>query len=79
MIILLLIASIISIGGCLYSKRFHDKVFSDDIYPGVDSLSGAVLLFVLVALGFLPWYVMKSVLILSGILIIYWTLRYYVA
>ncbi|MDC7783275.1 hypothetical protein [Priestia megaterium] len=54
-------------------------MFSDDIYPGVDSLSGAVLLFVLVALGFLPWYVMKSVLILSGILIIYWTLRYYVA
>ncbi|MDN3233450.1 hypothetical protein [Priestia megaterium] len=75
MIILLFIGLIIIVGGCFYSRKVHKKVFVDGILPGSDNLPGIILLFVLIGLNFSPWYITKSVIILTGVLIIFWTLK----
>ncbi len=74
MIILIIIALIIIGFGCFYSKKIHKKVFSDGNLPGTDNIAGIILLFILMLLGYLPWYIMKAVIVLLGIFIIYWAL-----
>ncbi|MGG0482461.1 hypothetical protein ABEY65_03600 [Priestia aryabhattai] len=79
MIILLFIGIVIIVGGCFYSKKVHKKVFADGNLPGSDNLPGIILLFILAVLNFSPWYITKSVIVLTGFLIIFWTLKYHVA
>ncbi len=79
MIILLFIGLVIIVGGCFYSKKIHKKVFADGGLPGSDNLAGITLLFILIVLNFSPWYITKSVIILSGLLIIFLTLKCHVA
>ncbi|WP_129710663.1 hypothetical protein [Priestia megaterium] len=79
MTILLSIGLVIIVGGSFYSKKLHKKVFTDGILPGSDNLLGIILIFMLTVLNFLPWYITKSVIILTGFLIIFLTLKYHVA
>lgn len=79
MIILLFIGLVIIVGGCFYSKNVHKKVFADGNLPGSDNLLGIILLFILTVLNFSPWYITKGVIVLTGFLIIFWTLKYHVA
>ncbi|GAB1780542.1 hypothetical protein PMEGAS67_60190 [Priestia megaterium] len=79
MIILLFIGLVIIVVGCFYSKKVHKKVFADGNLPGSDNSPGIILLFMLTVLNFSPWYITKSVIVLTGFLIIFWTLKWYVA
>lgn len=79
MIILLSTGLVIIIGGCFYSKRIHKKIFAEGNLPGSDNLLGIILLFMLTVLNFSPWYITKSVIVLTGFLIIFWTLKYHVS
>ena len=79
MIILLFIGLVIIVGGCFYSKKIHKKVLGDGNLPSTDNLPGIILLFILIVLNFSPWYITKSVIVLMGFLIIFWTLKYHVA
>jgi len=57
-----------------YIQKILKKIFDNINLPAIDNLSGAVLLFIISILGLLPWYVMKTLILLIGILIIYWLL-----
>jgi len=72
--IFILIGLIFIITGIMYSKNYHDKNFATD-YSYSTGYSGSLLgSLVEIILGFLlsslPWYVLKIVLILIGILLI---------
>ncbi|PGK33372.1 hypothetical protein CN902_00040 [Priestia megaterium] len=77
--ILLFIGLVIIVGGCFYSKKIHKKVLGNENLPSTDNLPGIILLFILIVLNFSPWYITKSVIVLTGFLIIFWTLKCHVA
>jgi len=57
-----------------YIQKILKKIFDNINLPTIDNLSGVVLLFIISILGLLPWYVMKTLILVIGILIIYWLL-----
>ncbi|WP_341963512.1 hypothetical protein NM897_17090 (plasmid) [Planococcus maritimus] len=70
--IILLIGLIIFIIGLLYSKKIHHKFGSSDfLYYSNDSLLWAPVFFVLeLFFGFGPWWLMKTLYLVIGLIMV---------
>ena len=70
--IILLIGLIVFVIGLLYSKKIHHKFGSSDfLYYSNDSLLWAPVFFVLeLFLGFGPWWLMKTLYLVIGLIMV---------
>ena len=59
--------------GIWWNKKYHNEKFVDDTSSSsTGSIIGDIIAFIfLFIMGILPWYVFKTFLILSGLLLIY--------
>ncbi|MEC2074595.1 hypothetical protein [Metabacillus fastidiosus] len=71
-IIVLIIGVFIAGTGIWYNKKYHNEKFIDNSFASTGSFIGDVITFLFFfIMGILPWYVFKTVIILSGLLLIY--------
>lgn len=76
--ILAIIIGIFIVGvGIWWNKKYHNEKFVDDASSSsTGSIIGDIIAFIfLFIMGILPWYVFKTLLILSGLLLIYVVIR----
>jgi hypothetical protein len=71
--ILVIIIGVFIVGvGILYNKKYHNEKFSDTYVSSSGSFIGDIIVFIFMfIMRILPWYVLKTILILTGLLLIY--------
>lgn len=77
------IGIVIIILGLLFNKQFHEKNFTEAYSSGStstsvnDSIIGGILYIIIgFFVSIMPWYIIKTLIILIGIIIVILSLRY---